>query len=138
MSGIFTFVICYPVSTLDLSSILRLAYLVFVDINSVCFVYSSVLPRFSHPDVNFWIWVFGRRYREVLRAWAEAASRSPSSPTGALGMELGANDRRINWTGTAVNQFYAAVRKALVIVLVLRTLGILIAMGVGAWWVFFQ
>jgi hypothetical protein len=38
----------------------------------------------------------------------------------------------------AVNQFYAAVRKALVVVLVLRTLGILIAMGVGAWYLFFQ
>lgn len=97
-----------------------------------------MLPRFSHPDVNFWIWVFGRRYREVLRAWAEATSTAPSSPNNNLGIELGANDRRINWTGMAVNQFYAAVRKALVVVLVLRTLGILIAMGVGAWYLFFQ
>lgn len=45
-------------------------------------VHSSVFPRFSYPDVNFWIWVFGKRYREVLRSW-EVSTR-----TG------GANDRR--------------------------------------------
>lgn len=30
---------------------------------------TSVFPRFSYPDVNFWIWVFGKRYREVIRGW---------------------------------------------------------------------
>lgn len=30
---------------------------------------TSVFPRFSYPDVNFWIWVFGKRYREVVRGW---------------------------------------------------------------------
>lgn len=44
---------------------------------------------------------------------------------------------RINWIGTAVNQFYAAVRKALVVVLVLRAIGILIGLGFAAW-MFFQ
>ncbi|OCB91187.1 hypothetical protein A7U60_g1595 [Sanghuangporus baumii] len=85
---------------------------------------TSVFPRFSYPDVNFWIWVFGKRYREVLRSW-EASAR-----TG------GANDRRMNWIGSAVNQFYAAVRKALIIVLVLRAIGILLGLGVGVWWFF--
>jgi hypothetical protein len=60
---------------------------------------ASVFPRFSYPDVNFWIWyvfsisrcikyaneyirVFGKRYREVVRGW-EASVRSG-----------GTNDRR--------------------------------------------
>ena len=30
---------------------------------------TSVFPRFSYPDVNFWIWIFGKRYREVVRGW---------------------------------------------------------------------
>jgi len=87
---------------------------------------TSVFPRFSYPDVNFWIWVFGRRYREVLRGW-EASARAG-----------GANDRRINWVGTSVNQFYAAVRKALVVVLVLRAIGLLFGLSLGAWWVFLR
>ena len=43
---------------------------------------ASVFPRFGYPDVNFWIWVFGKRYRAVIRGW-EASVR-----TG------GTNDRR--------------------------------------------
>ncbi|KAI0257331.1 hypothetical protein BJV78DRAFT_1161781 [Lactifluus subvellereus] len=35
---------------------------------------TSVFPRFSYPDVNFWIWVFGKRYRQVIRNW-EASLR---------------------------------------------------------------
>lgn len=61
---------------------------------------ASVFPRFSYPDVNFWIWwvvfhcgsktvayfhcrVFGKRYREVVRGW-EASVRGG-----------GTNDRRL-------------------------------------------
>ncbi|KAG6869145.1 hypothetical protein C0993_012244 [Termitomyces sp. T159_Od127] len=43
---------------------------------------ASVFPRFSYPDVNFWIWVFGKRYRAVVHGW-EASVRSG-----------GTNDRR--------------------------------------------
>ena len=43
---------------------------------------------------------------------------------------------RINWIGTAVNQFYSAVRKALIIVLILRAIGILFGIGFGTWWFF--
>jgi len=43
---------------------------------------ASVFPSFSYPDVNFWIWVFGKRYRQVIRGW-EASIR-----------EGGTNDRR--------------------------------------------
>lgn len=85
---------------------------------------TSVFPRFSYPDVNFWIWVFGKRYREVLRGWKTSTRAG------------GANDKRINWIGTAVNQFYAAVRKALIVVLVLRAIGIIVGLSLGAYWLF--
>ncbi|KDR84852.1 hypothetical protein GALMADRAFT_131629 [Galerina marginata CBS 339.88] len=85
---------------------------------------ASVFPRFSYPDVNFWIWVFGKRYREVIRGW-EASVR-----------EGGTNDRRINWSGSALNTFYAAIRKALVVVLVARALGVLFGVSFAMWWIF--
>jgi hypothetical protein len=37
---------------------------------------TAVFPRFSYPDVNFWIWVFGRRYRKVVKGW-EQSVRGP-------------------------------------------------------------
>ncbi|KAI0080050.1 hypothetical protein K474DRAFT_1689478 [Panus rudis PR-1116 ss-1] len=82
---------------------------------------TSVFPRFSYPDVNFWIWVFGKRYREVVRGW-EASVRAG-----------GTNDRRINWTGSALNTFYAAVRKALVVVIVVRAIFVLLGLFLGGW-----
>jgi len=85
---------------------------------------ASVFPRFSYPDVNFWIWVFGKRYRQVIRGW-EASLRSG-----------GTNDRRINWSGSALSSFYAAIRKALVVVIVLRALGLLFGLGFAVWWIF--
>ncbi|EPQ61038.1 hypothetical protein GLOTRDRAFT_109273 [Gloeophyllum trabeum ATCC 11539] len=85
---------------------------------------TSVVPRFGYPDVNFWIWVFGKRYREVIRGW-EASVRSG-----------GTNDRRINWPGTALSTFYAAIRKALIVVIVVRAIAILLGVAGFAWWVF--
>lgn len=85
---------------------------------------ASVFPRFSYPDVNFWIWVFGKRYREVVRGW-EASVRAG-----------GTNDRRINWSGSALSTFYAAIRKALVVVIVARALGILLGLAFAGWWIF--
>ncbi|KAL0577601.1 hypothetical protein V5O48_004399 [Marasmius crinis-equi] len=85
---------------------------------------ASVFPRFSYPDVNFWIWVFGKRYREVVRGW-EASIRSG-----------GVNDRRINWSGQALSTFYASIRKALVVVIVARALGILFGLAFAGWWIF--
>jgi len=84
---------------------------------------AGVFPRFSYPDVNFWIWVFGKRYREVVRGW-EASIR-----------EGGSNDRRLNWSGTVLNNFYAAVRKALVVVIVLRAIGVLCGLLFAGWWI---
>lgn len=85
---------------------------------------TSVFPRFSYPDVNFWIWVFGKRYREVVRGW-EASVRAG-----------GSNDRRINWTGSALNTFYAAVRKALVVVIVVRGIFVFLGLLLGGWFLF--
>jgi len=85
---------------------------------------TSVFPRFSYPDVNFWIWVFGKRYREVVRGW-EASMHSG-----------GSNDRRINWTGSALSTFYAAVRKALVVVIVVRAILVLLGLILGGWFIF--
>lgn len=45
---------------------------------------------------------------------------------------------RINWTGSALQAFYAAVRKALVIVIVLRAIGLLAVFGFSGWWLFFR
>ncbi|KAJ3567158.1 hypothetical protein NP233_g6553 [Leucocoprinus birnbaumii] len=87
---------------------------------------ASVFPKFSYPDVNFWIWVFGKRYREVMRGW-EASLRAG-----------GVNDRRINWSGSALSTFYAAIRKALIVVIVARALGILFGLGFAGWWIFSQ
>jgi len=84
---------------------------------------ASVFPRFSYPDVNFWIWVFGKRYREVVRGW-ETSMR-----------EGGSNDRRLNWSGTALSNFYAAVRKALVVVIALRAVGVLFGLMFAGWWI---
>ncbi|PSS37097.1 hypothetical protein PHLCEN_2v1063 [Hermanssonia centrifuga] len=87
---------------------------------------TSVFPRFSYPDVNFWIWVFAKRYREVVRGW-EASVRGG-----------GTNDRRINWTGSALNTFYAAVRKALVVVIVVRAILVLLGFLFGGWFLFLR
>ncbi|KAJ3486254.1 hypothetical protein NLI96_g4378 [Meripilus lineatus] len=87
---------------------------------------TSVFPRFSYPDVNFWIWVFGRRYREVVRGWESSLSAG------------GTNDRRINWTGSALSTFYSAVRKALVVVIVVRAILVLLGLIMGGWFLFFR
>ncbi|KAI0757344.1 hypothetical protein C8Q80DRAFT_1133148 [Daedaleopsis nitida] len=87
---------------------------------------ASVFPRFGYPDVNFWIWVFGKRYRAVIRGW-EASVR-----TG------GTNDRRINWTGSALTTFYAAVRKALIVVIVVRAIFVLLGFLLGGWFLFMR
>ncbi|KAI0374518.1 hypothetical protein BV20DRAFT_1033324 [Pilatotrama ljubarskyi] len=87
---------------------------------------ASVFPRFGYPDVNFWIWVFGKRYRAVIRGW-EASVRAG-----------GTNDRRINWTGSALTTFYAAVRKALVVVIVVRAILVLLGLFLGGWFLFWR
>ncbi|OBZ79308.1 hypothetical protein A0H81_00416 [Grifola frondosa] len=87
---------------------------------------ASVFPRFGYPDVNFWIWVFGKRYRAVIRGWESSV------------LTGGTNDRRINWTGSALTTFYAAVRKALVVVIVVRAILVLAGLLFGGWLLFLR
>nr|XP_019048651.1 hypothetical protein I302_02424 [Kwoniella bestiolae CBS 10118]OCF27581.1 hypothetical protein I302_02424 [Kwoniella bestiolae CBS 10118] len=85
---------------------------------------TAVFPRFSYPDVNFWIWVFGRRYRQVIQGW-ENSVRGPDR----------AADRRVNWSGQALATFYSAVRQALVVTIIMRAL--LSGVGIaGLAWLF--
>jgi len=116
-----------PTPSSPLSSVMQLPYQHVAEDFRMEYVapsLASVFPRFSYPDVNFWIWVFGKRYREVIRGW-EASVRGG-----------GTNDRRINWSGSALNTFYAAIRKALVVVIVARALGILFGVSFALWWIF--
>lgn len=43
---------------------------------------------------------------------------------------------RVNWSGSALNTFYAAIRKALVVVVVARALGVLFGVSFALWWIF--
>jgi hypothetical protein len=45
---------------------------------------------------------------------------------------------RINWSGSALSTFYAAIRKALVVVIVARALGVLFGVAFATWWIFGQ
>ncbi|KAF8905448.1 hypothetical protein CPB84DRAFT_1814097 [Gymnopilus junonius] len=76
---------------------------------------ASVFPRFSYPDVNFWICHSG---------WETSVRQG------------GTNDRRINWSGSALSTFYASIRKALVVVIVARALGVLFGISFALWWIF--
>jgi hypothetical protein len=46
------------------------------------------------------------------------------------------NPYRINWSGSALSTFYAAIRKALVVVIVLRAIGVLLGFAFAGWWMF--
>lgn len=80
---------------------------------------TSVFPRFSYPDVNFWIWVFGWRYRTIVRSWERN-----------IGTGL---EQSVNWSGMALGAFYSAVRRALVVAILLRALGFLSTFSVAFW-----
>ncbi|CAO1618336.1 unnamed protein product [Sympodiomycopsis kandeliae] len=80
---------------------------------------TSVFPRFSNADVNFWIWIFGARYRRIVRSW-----------TSSMGTPL---ERSCNWSGLALGAFYSAVRRALIVSIVLRALGACGFVGMVSW-----
>jgi hypothetical protein len=69
----------------------------------------------SYPDINALIWIFGFRYRRTLK----------QSPT---------ESARVNWAGMSIGTYYAAVRRALVVAVVLRALTALGGLG----WLFFE
>ncbi|ORY74074.1 hypothetical protein BCR35DRAFT_306869 [Leucosporidium creatinivorum] len=75
---------------------------------------ASIFPRFSYPDINALIWIFGFRYRRTLK----------QSPT---------DSARVNWAGMSIGSYYAAVRRALVVAVVLRALTALGGLGWLGW-----
>jgi len=85
---------------------------------------TSIFPKFDNTlfDVNFWLWAFGKRYRKVIRGWKESYRT------------MGAHDRRINWSGSALANFYASVRKALIMTIVFRMFWLLVALVLWIRW----
>lgn len=114
---------------------------------------TSIFPTFSYPDVNFFIWLFGFRYRNIIKRWGarlahlqqnQRLSRPPMPPTpmtpglpGSASLSRtrsgskGSNST-VNFTGIALNQFYAAVRKALVVAILLRATLLLGSIGAAS------
>lgn len=79
----------------------------------------EVFPRFSYPDVNLWMWVFGWRYRAIQRKWEQS-----------MGTEM---ERRAHWSGLALAAFYSCVRRALIVTTLLRCLGLASLLSLGSW-----
>ncbi|KAK4050304.1 hypothetical protein OIV83_003625 [Microbotryomycetes sp. JL201] len=67
---------------------------------------ASIFPRFAYPDINLLIAIFGTRYRRTLQTPAHEYAR-------------------VNWQGMSISSYYAAVRRALVVAVVLRALAAL-------------
>lgn len=64
---------------------------------------TSIFPRFTYPDVNALIWLLGGRYRSLLRRWQPVHQRHSRSRS-----------------SLALTAFYTAVRKALIVAVILR------------------
>ncbi|GAA5915982.1 hypothetical protein JCM6882_003486 [Rhodosporidiobolus microsporus] len=87
---------------------------------------ASIFPRFSHPDINLLIFLFSFRYRRLLR-------RAPSSSSSSSSAAKPASSR-VNWAGVEASTFYAAVRKALVVAVLLRATAALGTLAAVGWW----
>ena len=125
---------------------------------------TSVFPRFSYPDVNFWIWyvchctnlslefdcrdypgclenvtvkssVIGKRLSESVVQMIHGTLPCFHVLVNCSHFPV---TYRVNWTGAALTTFYAAVRKALVVVLVLRAIGVLCGVTFTVWWMLRQ
>ncbi|KAK4052008.1 hypothetical protein OIO90_004538 [Microbotryomycetes sp. JL221] len=76
---------------------------------------ASIFPRFAYPDINLLIWLFGYRYRRTINTPPHEYAR-------------------VNWAGLSIGQYYASVRRALVVAVVLRAAA---AIG-GLSWLYVQ
>lgn len=86
---------------------------------------ASIFPTFSYPDINFLIHVFGFRYRRLARG---TAGRVPKAGEATV-------DPRVDWMGARVlGSYYSAVRRALVVAVVLRAVATIGGLGTLAWW----
>ncbi|GAA5979113.1 hypothetical protein JCM5350_007070 [Sporobolomyces pararoseus] len=96
---------------------------------------ASIFPRFSYPDINLLIYLFGWRYRRLLRSHPSSSGRPPTTPRTPSSIPT----YRVNWAGMSLNAYYAAVRRALVVAVLMRgvaALGTLAGIGwyVREWW----
>ncbi|GAA6015824.1 hypothetical protein JCM10207_008809 [Rhodosporidiobolus poonsookiae] len=101
---------------------------------------ASIFPRFSHPDINLLIFLFSFRYRRLLRHPSRLRRASLDATTGAAPEGVDAQLRgpaygRVNWAGMEAGLFYAAVRKALVVAVVLRAAAAVGAVTAAVLWV---
>ncbi|GAA99377.1 uncharacterized protein L969DRAFT_86609 [Mixia osmundae IAM 14324] len=83
---------------------------------------SSIFPRFTFWDINFWIYVLGWRYRRLVDQWHAREALS------------GAADRRTNWAGLALGSYYSALRKALIVAILIRATVVTSLTSAGAYW----
>lgn len=69
---------------------------------------AAIFPTFTSLDLNFFLWLFGSKYRRLLRRWE--------------GRQGSGSERGFNWEGMVLSNFYAALRSALVVSILLRSL----------------
>ncbi|GAA5913973.1 hypothetical protein JCM5296_006716 [Sporobolomyces johnsonii] len=95
---------------------------------------ASVFPRFSYPDINLLIWLFGWRYRRLLahRSSSASSQRLPETPRPRT---PGGATQRVNWQGMSLGAYYGAVRRALVVAVLMRAVAALGAVAGVVWWV---
>ncbi|GAA5855003.1 hypothetical protein JCM3766R1_006040 [Sporobolomyces carnicolor] len=98
---------------------------------------ASIFPKFSYPDINLLIWIFGWRYRRLLRrtshhpASASTSARTTTTPSSSLSIPT----YRVNWAGMSLNAYYAAVRRALVVAVFMRAVAAVGAVAGVGWYV---
>jgi hypothetical protein len=108
---------------------------------------TSIFPTFSYPDINFFIWIFGSRYRHLVNRWNDRMSYSnnrglpslattPTSESGPLSRQISnqSSSGRVNFSAMALNQFYAAVRKALIVAIITRAVLVFGSLSAATWY----
>lgn len=85
----------------------------------------------SYPDINLLIYLFGWRYRRLLRS--NPSSRPPTTPRTPSTSSI--PTYRVNWAGMSLNAYYAAVRRALVVAVLMRAIAAIGTVGIGGWWI---
>jgi hypothetical protein len=78
------------------------------------------------------LWVFGFRYRRLLQRWIDHQQRKGTAAATPGGQR---DDKRVNWAGVAIGQYYGALRRALVVAIVIRALAVFGSAGAVGWWI---
>ncbi|GAA5933543.1 uncharacterized protein JCM15063_001343 [Sporobolomyces koalae] len=90
---------------------------------------ASIFPKFSYPDINLLIYLFGWRYRRLLRS--HPSSRPPTTPR----LSSSIPTYRVNWAGMSLNAYYAAVRRALVVAVLMRAIAAVGTLAGLGWYI---